>query len=120
MIPKEIELSKCAYQYLSKLKPKKRDSLLAINLDVKHELPCRCEKVKFKYLLGNYACSKCGSNYFFSFCRDDVEQEEQTWHCNDCKECHDWRVWRCESCNNCTYGVSLPCEHCGGKSLFEI
>jgi hypothetical protein len=27
-------------------------------------------------------------------------------------------VWHCESCNKCTYGVSLPCEHCGSTTPY--
>lgn len=52
---------------------------------------------------------------YFSFCRGDVwVQEDCTWHCRICGECNDWREWHCGKCNKCTYGVSLPCEGCGG------
>lgn len=55
------------------------------------------------------------NNAFFSFCRDNQwESSEQTWHCRVCHECQDWREWHCKKCNKCTYGVSLPCEGCGG------
>jgi hypothetical protein len=30
-----------------------------------------------------------------------------------CRQCRDWREWHCKSCNKCTYGVTMPCEHCG-------
>ncbi|KAI0419491.1 hypothetical protein F5X98DRAFT_335233 [Xylaria grammica] len=71
-------------------------------------------------------------NYFFSFCRgggrwgEDIadsvqlfpggswEQETCTWHCPVCRECNDWREWHCATCNKCKYGVSLPCDGCGG------
>jgi hypothetical protein len=30
-----------------------------------------------------------------------------------CRQCRDWREWHCKNCNKCTYGVTMPCEHCG-------
>lgn len=63
--------------------------------------------------------------FVWSFCRDynyddDVPgswtQESNTWHCEVCKECQDWRDWHCAACNKCTYGLSLPCDGCGGVS----
>lgn len=56
-----------------------------------------------------------GMMMYFSFCCGDVwVQEDCTWHCRICGECNDWREWHCGKCNKCTYGVSLPCEGCGG------
>lgn len=52
-----------------------------------------------------------GSHYF-SFCRDDLEQSDCTWHCRICKGCMDWRDWHCKGCNTCKYGVSIPCDKC--------
>jgi hypothetical protein len=54
--------------------------------------------------------------YFYSFCRDSWQQDSCTSHCEICGECNDWREWHCKVCNVCTYGVSLPCEGCGGVS----
>ncbi|CZT20259.1 uncharacterized protein RCC_06117 [Ramularia collo-cygni] len=67
------------------------------------------------------------SDSFYSFCRGMAnfepggdlgtwEQDSCTWHCPVCKECNDWREWHCGKCKKCTYGVSIPCEGCGGVS----
>jgi hypothetical protein len=77
------------------------------------ELPCGCEKVFLKKLIANYTCSKCGEDYWYSFCWSDVVQDSHTWHCEVCGACRDWREWHCDNCNKCTYGVSLPCDYCG-------
>ena len=77
------------------------------------ELPCGCEKVLLKKLIANYTCSKCGEDYWYSFCWSDVVQDSHTWHCEVCGACRDWREWHCDNCNKCTYGVSLPCDYCG-------
>lgn len=52
--------------------------------------------------------------FWYSFCRDAWVQDDCTWHCVDCGECNDWCEWHCVKCRKCTYGVSLPCEGCGG------
>jgi len=54
--------------------------------------------------------------WFYSFCRKSWQQDSCTSHCEICGECNDWREWHCKVCNACTYGVSLPCEGCGGVS----
>ena len=67
------------------------------------------------------------STYEYSFCRggggalfeDDGSRGLWTdsinsWHCPVCKECGSWRDWHCRKCKKCTYGVSLPCDGCGG------
>lgn len=43
-------------------------------------------------------------------------QSHCTDHCCPCGECMDWREWHCKVCNQCTYGVSIPCDGCGGGS----
>jgi hypothetical protein len=53
---------------------------------------------------------------YYSFCRGQWEQGDCTWHCRDCGECNDWREWHCGKCKKCTYGVSIPCQGCGGVS----
>lgn len=75
-------------------------------------LPCECESVPLKSLLGKYDCTKCHETYWFSFCWNDVVQDNCSWHCEICRICRDWRESHCDQCNRCTYGVSLPCEHC--------
>lgn len=81
-------------------------------LNTEYELPCECEKVPLRKLLGKYECSKCNETYWYSICWNAVAQDSCSWHCTVCKECRDWREWHCSECNKCTYGVSLPCEHC--------
>lgn len=75
-------------------------------------LPCECESVPLKSLLGEYDCAECHETYWFSFCWNDIVQDNCSWHCDICRTCRDWREWHCDQCNRCTYGVSLPCEHC--------
>ncbi|CAF4810471.1 unnamed protein product [Rotaria sp. Silwood1] len=55
-------------------------------------------------------------DYYYSFCENDVLEENSQWHCIICQKCVDWREWHCGQCNKCTYGHTLPCERCGGKS----
>ncbi len=103
-------LSICAIRHIEAHK-----NLSDEQLEEKFELPCGCEEVPLKNLLGNYSCSECDEVYWYSFCWNDVVQDSCTWHCEICGACRDWREWHCEFCNKCTYGVSLPCENCGRR-----
>jgi len=103
--------TECAIQHLKLIK-----GLSEEELNEEHELPCQDESVPLRKLLSEYDCTECSETYFFSFCRDEVEQDNCTWHCVICKSCMDWREWHCGRCNKCTYGVSLPCEGCKGRS----
>jgi len=106
--------STCALQNINIVK-----ALSQEELDEEHELPCGCETVKLKDLLNEYECKECGTEYWYSFCWNDVAQDDCTWHCEICGECRDWREWHCEKCNKCTYGVTLPCQHCGKKGPYQ-
>lgn len=86
------------------------------DLEEEFELPCECETVKLKDLLNEHTCSQCSEVYYISFCWKTIVQEDCTWHCEVCKTCRDWREWHCETCNRCSYGISLPCDGCGGYS----
>lgn len=56
-------------------------------------------------------------DFSFSFCRGNQWQDcDHTSHCRVCGDCMDWREWHCARCDKCTYGVSLPCDGCGGVS----
>jgi len=101
-------LSICALQNIEEYSELSKDEL-----EEKYELPCGCEEVPLKKLMGDYSCSKCGDVYWYSFCWDEVVQDSCTWHCKICGTCRDWREWHCKECNKCTYGVTLPCEYCG-------
>jgi len=101
-------LSVCAIQNIETYK-----ALSAGDLAKIYELPCDHEKASLEELLKDYDCQKCGETYWYSFCWDEVAQDNCTWHCKVCGQCQDWRVWHCENCNKCTYGITLPCEHCG-------
>ena len=103
-------LTVCAIQNISEYK-----ELADEELECKHELPCGCEEVALKNLMGDYSCKKCGDVYWYSFCWDEIVQDSHTWHCEICGTCRDWREWHCNKCNKCTYGVSLPCENCGAR-----
>ncbi|KAM0148572.1 hypothetical protein ACHAQE_009770 [Botrytis cinerea] len=54
--------------------------------------------------------------HFFSFCSGGWEEFNCTVHCSVCDECNDWRDWHCKDCGKCSYGVTLPCDGCGGVS----
>lgn len=101
-------LSICTIQHINAYK-----SLTNDELEKQYELPCGCEEVALKNILGEYECKGCNELYWYSFCWDEVAQDSCTWHCETCGACRDWREWHCENCNKCTYGVSLPCDHCG-------
>lgn len=107
------KLTDCALKNIKKIK-----ALTQKEMEEEYDLPCGCEQVALKDLLGEYGCSECGEVYFYSFCWNDVVQDGDTWHCKDCKKCRDWREWHCKTCNDCSYGVSLPCEGCGEKSPY--
>ena len=70
----------------------------------------------FKYGLGTEDDGDAYRRFFYSFCREAWEQNSSTWHCRSCGSCKDWREWHCGRWNECTYGVSIPCEGCGGVS----
>jgi hypothetical protein len=106
--------STCALQNINIVK-----ALSQEELDEEHELPCGCETVKLKDLLNEYECKECMTVYWYSFCLDEVVQDDTTWHCETCGECRDWREWHCEKCNKCTYGVTLPCQHCGNEGPYQ-
>ena len=102
------KLSTCTILHIHEYK-----SLTSDDLEKRYELPCECEYVALKSLLGGYECQGCGELYWYSFCWDQVAEDSCTWHCDICGVCRDWRVWHCDNCNKCTYGITLPCEHCG-------
>ncbi|KAF7899445.1 hypothetical protein EAF00_003781 [Botryotinia globosa] len=54
--------------------------------------------------------------YYFSFCSGGWEEFTSTVHCSVCDECNDWRDWHCKDCGKCSYGISIPCDGCGGVS----
>ena len=118
--PMDIDLDYIQNQLLAVMKKMKsrleaHKNLSDEQLEEKFALPCGCEEVPLKNLLGDYSCSECDEVYWYSFCWNDVVQDSCTWHCEVCGACRDWREWHCEFCNKCTYGTSLPCEHCGRR-----
>lgn len=107
-------LSVCAIQNIEAFR-----ELSEQELAEEHELPCGCERVPLRSLLDDYTCQGCGEVYWYSFCWQSVVQDSCTWHCEVCGQCRDWREWHCARCNKCTYGVSLPCEHCGAEGPYQ-
>ena len=93
-------------------------ALSAAELAAPYELPCGHGSAQFGQLLKSHTCQTCGTAYWYSFCWEAVVQDDCTWHCEVCGTCRDWREWHCPDCNRCTYGVSLPCEHCGAKGPY--
>ena len=45
------------------------------------------------------------TDYYYSFCRNDVEQDNCTWHCIKCQKCFSWRDWDCGECDKCKYSI---------------
>lgn len=107
-------LTVCAIQNIAIVKILTED-----DLDELLELPCGDEEVALRHLLDEYSCAKCGESYWYSFCWGQVVQDSCSWHCEICHTCRDWREWHCPVCNKCTYGVTLPCENCGGGSDYD-
>ncbi len=81
----------------------------------------------FRMLLSDDATTR-----YYSFCNDDLAEEDCDWHCSVCKQCRDWREWHCDGCNKCmylilyeyinymkfiigAYGTTLPCQRCERK-----
>lgn len=75
-------LSNCA-----KKNKKKYHSLSEVDLNAQMRLPCGCEYVHKRDLVGSYACTQCNTKYIYSFCLDEVVTEESTWHCEFCGSC---------------------------------
>ncbi len=109
------KLSVCSIQNIDIYK-----DLTEEELNEKYELSCGCEEVPLRDLMGDYTCRKCGDVYWYSFCWDSAESDGHTWHCEICGQCRDWREWHCKKCNRCTYGVTLPCEHCGAPAKYDF
>jgi hypothetical protein len=107
-------LSICAIQNIRRYK-----KLSEAQLENYIDLPCGCEKAPLRKLVGQYTCTQCGEEYWYSFCWEEVVQDSHMWHCEVCGKCRDWREWHCVNCNKCSYGVSLPCEHCGQPGPFS-
>ena len=79
------------------------------------ELPEHFNKL-LRYALFGHAGGEEHGLFFFSWCRKAWDDDNCTWHCPVCMECNDWREWHCSKCKKCSYGVSIPCEGCGGVS----
>ena len=106
-------LSICAIRNIDEYK-----ALSEKELAKEYELLCGCETVPLRQLLKSYFCEECSESYWFSFCWWDVVSDGHTCHCEICNQCRDWREWHCERYNKCTYGVTLPCQHCGAKGPY--
>jgi hypothetical protein len=107
-------LSECALYHIEAYK-----ALSPADLAAFYELPCGHGRARLDQLLKLHECPKCRTAYWYSFCRQSVEQDDTTWHCSVCGVCRDWREWHCQNCNRCTYGVTFPCEHCGATGPYS-
>jgi hypothetical protein len=41
--------------------------------------------------------------YYYSFCQEDVLDDNCHWHCIKCKKCLGWREWHCGECDKCMF-----------------
>lgn len=103
-------LSVCAIQHIDTVK-----SLSEKDLARTFEMHCGHGDVPLEMLLKSYTCPECGTDYWYSFCWGCLVDANCSWHCTICGMCRDWREWHCRRCNKCTYGVTMPCEHCGNR-----
>jgi hypothetical protein len=107
------QLSDCARDHITTV------ALLSEKkLNQKYELPCGCEHATLKELLEDYRCPECDEVYYYSFCMNDVMDNNSMWHCHACGTCREDGEWHCKHCNECTYGLTLKCENCGKKSPY--
>lgn len=97
---------------------KKYTKLSDDQLKHEYELPCGCEKVTLENLASIYQCGECEGLYYYSFCLEEVVEEDNTWHCKSCGTCRESSEWHCKKCNDCTYGLTLRCDGCGKKSPY--
>ncbi len=77
-------LSICALQNIEEYK-----ELSEEELEEQYQLPCGCEQVSLKRLMGDYSCSKCVEAYWYSLCWDEVVEDSCTWHCEICQACRE-------------------------------
>ncbi len=101
----------CAIQNIDIVK-----DLTEEELSERYEFPCGHKSAPLRDLISGVYCEECGEDYWYSFCWNDIVSSGHTWHCEDCNQCRDWREWHCEVCDKCTYGVTMPCQHCGNDS----
>ncbi|KAJ7494827.1 hypothetical protein B0H11DRAFT_2222495 [Mycena galericulata] len=87
----------------------------AAQAKIYHDLPAAEQLALRRRSLKNWFQSSYG--FFYSFCRDSLEQSDSTTHCTVCNQCADWREWHCKLCNKCTYGLSFPCGNCSRKGI---
>lgn len=89
-----------------------------VRLKKQYKLPCGCGRASLQDLLGEYGCHGCDEVYYYSFCLNEVVDDNSMWHCDDCGTCREDSEWHCKHCNTCTWGVTLECENCGSESPF--
>ena len=87
-------------------------------------LPLKCAYILlYNYmrpiLLCTILCIHIGGHFFWSECRQSLEEDVCTWHCKSCKRCKDWREWHCSGCNRCQYGENIPCKKCKPEQYEE-
>lgn len=59
------------------------------------------------------------SQYSYSFCANDVLQENCVWHCVICQKCEGWRYWHCGQCNKCEF-INMIFARIFGHSLEKL
>lgn len=57
-------------------------------LDNMIPLPCGCGEVSVRELVSAYTCATCDKVFWYSFCLEQVVEEDMTWHCEICGSCY--------------------------------
>src|SRR5205823_4373423 len=78
------QLSDCARHHITRVV-----LLSEKKLSQEYELPCGCESAVLKDLLEDYACSRCDESYYYSFCMNEVIDNNSMLHCRACGICRE-------------------------------
>lgn len=76
------QVSQCAVYNIEKFK-----CLTKKELEQEMELPCGCESLPMKMLLGSYKCEQCNKVYHYSFYFNSIIEEGLAWNCEFCGGC---------------------------------
>ena len=76
------QVSGCAIYNIEKYK-----HLTRKDLDRELTLPCGCETLPMRKVIGSYRCESCDKVYHYSYCYDEIIEEGSNWNCEFCGSC---------------------------------